>query len=215
MANSQLTTILLLLAVGVIIYYISQPTETKENLENSILDEESNNVVEAEAEVNNDVELDELVDEAVNYVEDEAVDEVVDEVVNEVVNEESSEVSGMPMGSMGASLNTAFMGAIPPNTATDQVDFNRNNVTEFDSSQYLPKEVNDEWFDTDFTKAKYNLNDDKMINTNRYIIGVNTVGQTLKNPSYDIRGTIPNPKYTVSPWMNSTYEPDNNIKSLY
>jgi len=125
-----------------------------------------------------------------------------------------AEVTGLSAKG-GASLDTAFIGAIEPGTAIDEIDFTKNNVTEYDSAQYLPKEINDEWFETDFTQAKYNLNDDKLINTNRYIIGVNTVGQSLKNPSYDIRGTIPNPKYTVSPWMNSTYEPDTNIKPLY
>ena len=38
--------------------------------------------------------------------------------------------------------------------------------------------------------------------------------QSLKNPTYDFRGTIANPKYNVSPWMNSTYEPDYNVKPL-
>ncbi len=28
------------------------------------------------------------------------------------------------------------------------------------------------------------------------------------------RGTIANPKFSVSPWNNSTYEPDYNIKPL-
>ena len=43
---------------------------------------------------------------------------------------------------------------------------------------------------------------------------VTTINCTLKNPSHDIRGTIANPKFVVSPWMQSTIEPDNNLKSL-
>ena len=78
----------------------------------------------------------------------------------------------------------------------------------------MPKEINNKWFDTDFSQAKYNVNDDKLINTERYVIGINTVGQSLKNASYDIRGTVANPKFTVSPWNNSTYEPDFNLKPL-
>ena len=203
MANSQLTTILLLVAVGAVIYYISQPSMNEPNVETV------DNVQEEVEEVEEVVEENEEPKEQEVQVEDAASEEVQVPVLD------SSELTGMTAdSSSGASLDSAFTGAVPPSTATDQVDFNRNNVSEYDSSQFLPQEVNDEWFDTDFTKAKYNLNDDKMINTNRYIIGVNTVGQSLKNPSYDIRGTIPNPKYTVSPWMNSTYEPDNNLKPL-
>lgn len=114
----------------------------------------------------------------------------------------------------GADLNAAFERPLPPQVNPNTVDLNKNNVKQYDAKDYLPKEINNNWFDTDFSQAKYNLNDDKLINTERYVIGVNTVGQSLKNASYDIRGTVPNPKFTVSPWNNSTYEPDYNIKPM-
>ena len=98
-------------------------------------------------------------------------------------------------------------------TPSDVVDTNKNNK-KYNAKDFLPKEINDEWFDTDFSQAKHDINDNKLINTDKYIIGVNTVGQSLKNASYDIRGTVPNPKTSVSPWNNSTYEPDYNIKPL-
>jgi len=100
------------------------------------------------------------------------------------------------------------------NVDTTVVNFNNDNLDKYNVADFLPKETNDEWFDTDFSQAKHNINDGKLINTDRYVIGVNTVGQSLKNASYDIRSTIPNPKISVSPWNNSTYEPDYNIKSL-
>lgn len=117
-------------------------------------------------------------------------------------------------GASGADLTAAFERPLPPNVNPNTVDLNKNNVSQYDAKDYLPKEINNNWFDTDFSQAKYNLNDDKLINTDRYVIGVNTVGQSLKNASYDIRGTVPNPKFTVSPWNNSTYEPDYNIKPM-
>jgi hypothetical protein len=210
MANSQVTTILLLVAIGAILYWMNQPSQvTTEGLEDVAAPSETVEEPVA-AEVAAPVAAPAVVEDVAASVEKEA--ELPEVEVPKVAEE--SDVSGMSGEGGAASLDAAFMGAVPPNTAVDQVDFNRNNVTEYDSAQYLPKEVNDEWFDTDFTQAKYNLNDDKMINTNRYMIGVNTVGQSLKNPAYDIRGTIPNPKYTVSPWNNSTYEPDNNLKPL-
>lgn len=206
MVNS--TTILLLVAIGVALYWINQPCETTEQLEN--VEQEAPVVAEPVA-ASAVLPLTNSSENVPAPVEEELV-ETEEEVAVPVVEEET--VNGMVGGAEGASLDGAFMGAVPPNTAVDQIDFNRQNQSEYESSQYLPQEVNDEWFDTDFTKAKYNLNDDKMINTDRYMIGVNTVGQSLKNPAYDIRGTIPNPKYTVSPWNNSTYEPDNNLKPL-
>jgi len=114
----------------------------------------------------------------------------------------------------GTMLSDAFALPIPPGTNTDTLDFKKSNMDNYNASDFLPKEINDQWFETDFSLAKYQLNDDKLINTDKYIIGVNTVGESLKNASYDIRGTIPNPKFIVSPWNNSTYEPDFNLKPL-
>jgi hypothetical protein len=114
----------------------------------------------------------------------------------------------------GASLDNAFERPVADKADTDVVDLNKNNVTKYKATDYLPKEVNDDWFNTDFSQAKYKMNDDKLINTDKYIIGINTVGQSLKNASYDIRGSVNVPKYTVSPWNNSTIEPDYNIKPL-
>jgi FtsZ-interacting cell division protein ZipA len=40
--------------------------------------------------------------------------------------------------------------------------------------------------------------------------GINTVGQTNKNPNLQLRTDPPNPRINVSPWMQSTVEPDLN-----
>ena len=118
------------------------------------------------------------------------------------------------LGVNGSSLNDAFALPVPHGAQTDAIDFKKQNVDNYNAKDFLPREINDEWFETDFSLAKYQLNDDKLINTEKYIIGINTVGQSLKNASWDIRGTIPNPKVVVSPWNNSTYEPDFNLKPL-
>lgn len=41
-----------------------------------------------------------------------------------------------------------------------------------------------------------------------YHLGINTVGQSRKNANYQLRSDPPNPKDTVSPWMQSTVDPD-------
>jgi hypothetical protein len=84
----------------------------------------------------------------------------------------------------------------------------------YNAKDFLPKEINNKWFDTDFSIASKNVTDDNLINPDRYIIGINSVASSLKISSHDIRGTIPNPKYVVSPWNNSSVSPDTNIKSL-
>jgi hypothetical protein len=46
------------------------------------------------------------------------------------------------------------------------------------------------------------------------LIGVNTVGQTLRNANYQLRSEPPNPQVPVSVFLNSTIEPDVNRRSL-
>ena len=47
-----------------------------------------------------------------------------------------------------------------------------------------------------------------------YHVGINSVGSTLRNANMQIRSEMPNPQVKVSPWMQSTIEPDFNRKAL-
>jgi hypothetical protein len=79
------------------------------------------------------------------------------------------------------------------------------------SDDLLPKK-NENWFETPSVGSK--IDDANLLADALFKLGVDTVGNTKKNPSYDIRGTIANPKFPISPWNNSSYEPDNNLRSL-
>lgn len=39
-------------------------------------------------------------------------------------------------------------------------------------------------------------------------VGINTVGQSLKNPNYQLRSEPANPQAQVSPWLQSSFQPD-------
>jgi hypothetical protein len=41
-------------------------------------------------------------------------------------------------------------------------------------------------------------------------VGINTVGQTLRNANMQLRSEPPNPQVQVSPWIQSTINPDTN-----
>lgn len=41
-----------------------------------------------------------------------------------------------------------------------------------------------------------------------YHVGVNTIGQSLRNANRQLRSEPPNPQVNVSPWMNTTIGPD-------
>ena len=233
--DNQLSTILLLAALSFLIYYLTKPRPVNEKFA-----EEAKQVVSPVSETpKSEVatpksETPKSVSEVRSEVKSEVRSEVRPEVIRQILAESEkpkpvsetpkSEIRGNQMDvfqfepndiyESGAQLESAFQRPIPQQARPDVVDLNKNNVKKYDAKDFLPKEINDKWFDTDFSQAKFNINDDKLINTERYVIGINTVGQSLKNASYDIRGTIPNPKFTVSPWNNSTYEPDFNLKPL-
>ena len=45
-------------------------------------------------------------------------------------------------------------------------------------------------------------------------VGINTVGQSLRNANLQLRSEPPNPTQKIGPWMQSTIEPDLNRKPL-
>ena len=78
--------------------------------------------------------------------------------------------------------------------------------------ELLPGDANSEW-------AKINpsgqgaLGDQNFLNAG-FHIGINTVGQSLRNANLQLRSEPPNPQLKVSPWMQSTIEPDTNRRPL-
>lgn len=81
----------------------------------------------------------------------------------------------------------------------------------FDVNQYLPKNEKSDWWDN--VEVPIDVKNRHLINLNRPI-GVNTIGSSNRNSSYDIRGEPPNPKFVVSPWGNSSIDPKVPFKPL-
>ena len=52
-----------------------------------------------------------------------------------------------------------------------------------------------------------NISDQNYL-TAGYHVGVNTVGQSMRNANLQLRSEIPNPQNAVGPWLISTIEPD-------
>lgn len=75
-----------------------------------------------------------------------------------------------------------------------------------DPSQLLPKDKNSEW-----SKLNPSMNSDPMIPDLLQagaLLGLDTIGQTLKNPNLQLRSDPIIVKQNVGPWNNSTYEAD-------
>jgi hypothetical protein len=73
-------------------------------------------------------------------------------------------------------------------------------------SDLLPGDTNNEWAQLN-PAGQGDLANINLLKAG-YHIGIDTVGQTLRNANLQIRSEPPNPQVNVSPWMQSTISPD-------
>ena len=79
-------------------------------------------------------------------------------------------------------------------------------------SELLPGDTSSTWAQS-VPSGQGSLGDKNFLNAG-YHVGVNTVGQTLRNANRQIRSEPPNPQVKVSPWLQTTIEPDSNRRPL-
>ena len=80
------------------------------------------------------------------------------------------------------------------------------------SADLLPNDANSTWAQTN-PNGQGSLTDKNFLNAG-FHVGVNTVGQSLRNANRQLRSDPPNPQVKVSPWMQTTIEPDVNRKPM-
>jgi hypothetical protein len=99
--------------------------------------------------------------------------------------------ANVPSGSM-----TSTYGLAPVPSANKQ----------YDPSELLPRDVNSQWAQLNPAGSA----DFKNVNLLKAgsLIGIDTIGSTLRNANLQERSEPPNPTTSVSPWLNTTIEPD-------
>jgi hypothetical protein len=73
-------------------------------------------------------------------------------------------------------------------------------------AELLPKDSNSQWAQLN-PSGKGELANVNLLKAG-YHIGIDTIGQTLRNANLQIRSEPPNPQLAVGPWNQSTIEPD-------
>ena len=214
-SNSNCKLLLVLLLAIILIYMLNSgnemPVNSSDEIEGLTEDITSNDNME-QIETQLDTKSEELVQPNDTSEENNEIinnNEMIDSIVEPMTEVEPSDISKTE----GADINTQGTSVTAQNMEKLMQE-NEKNKLKFDAGTLLPKEVNDEWFETDFGHSQVNVDDANLIVTDRFITGVNTVGQSLKNPSWDLRAAPACPKMTVSPWLQSTIEPDFNIKPI-
>ena len=98
----------------------------------------------------------------------------------------------------------------PVNGNSTPVDcFPKGNLNPAD---LLPSEKATSWSHAN-PVGKGSLEDQNFLSAG-YHVGINTVGQSLRNANMQIRSEPPNPTKKIGPWMQSTIEPDLGRKPL-
>ena len=80
------------------------------------------------------------------------------------------------------------------------------------SIDLLPRDANSLWAQV-APSGQGSLADQNFL-TSGFHIGINTVGQTLRNANRQLRSEPLNPQVKVSPWQQTTIEPDINRRPL-
>tara|TARA_R110002074_G_scaffold121611_1_gene256010 strand:- start:3134 stop:3637 length:504 start_codon:yes stop_codon:yes gene_type:complete len=127
-------------------------------------------------------------------------------IQNITENFEPSQDLTLPQ-SLENDVASPYSGSVAPEVEVGQ------NKPQLTASELLPQDnASNEW-------AKANpigsgsLKDTQFLQAGHHY-GVNTVGQTLRNANMQLRSEPPNPQTKVSPWLQSTIDPDVNRKAL-
>jgi hypothetical protein len=106
-------------------------------------------------------------------------------------------------GNNGNIGGDTFVGNTDVDSSSDSC-FVRDRLT---SSDLLPKDAaNSKW--AQINPAGSGILGDQNFLTAGYHVGINTIGQSLRNANLQLRSEPPNPQVAVSPWGISTIEPD-------
>jgi len=120
-------------------------------------------------------------------------------------NQQMSSAPGVvPSESMGH--NEVFASANGVQTSMQGIPSSCSQPNISNPSELLPKDTNSQWAQLN-PSGKGDLSNINLLKAG-YHIGIDTVGQTLRNANLQIRSEPPNPQLYVGPWNQSTIEPD-------
>jgi hypothetical protein len=94
----------------------------------------------------------------------------------------------------------------PQPAAEMQLSQQQSGSANMSPSDLLPRDGNSEWAQLN-PAGQGDLANINLLKAG-YHIGIDTVGQTLRNANLQIRSEPPNPQVNVGPWNLSTIEPD-------
>jgi hypothetical protein len=116
-----------------------------------------------------------------------------------------------PQELVGGSVQSMYSASTEPGVQNmrSQNCFPKEQLT---PAELLPQDNSSAWAQVNPTGSG-TLKDRNFLQSGHHI-GINTVGQTLRNANLQLRSEPPNPQVKVSPWIQSTIDPDTNRKPM-
>jgi hypothetical protein len=102
--------------------------------------------------------------------------------------------------------NETYASATGMNTSTQGLPPACSKQPVADPSELLPKDTNSQWAQLNPTGSG-DLQNVNLLKSG-YHIGIDTVGNTLRNANLQLRSEPANPQSNVGPWHNTTISPD-------
>lgn len=124
----------------------------------------------------------------------------------EMYSQQEMNNNGYVQPSQPLGQNETYASASGMNTSTQGMPPSCSANTVNDPSELLPKDENSKWAQLNPTGS----GDLQNVNLLRsgYHMGIDTVGNTLRNANLQLRSEPANPQLNVGPWNNTTISPD-------
>ena len=121
------------------------------------------------------------------------------------VEDRAGPIGAYPISPVGAEYNEKIIAGDPRTSYCFPKD-------QLQSDQLLPTDSASTW-------AQFNPHGEGYLKNRNFLtagyhIGINTVGQSLRNANLQVRSDPPNPQVVVSPWVNSSIGYDSNRRPL-
>jgi len=198
MKNNEMMRLVLIVVAACVFIYLIHSYNNSNNIEQENFFADGENTVESPNNVNN-----------VNTTETEADvlvggdEEEVGEVLPSEQEGENETFRTVPQEETQEPANNEAGNALPNECYPKDV---------LTPQDLLPQDSNSTWAQT-VPSGQGSLGDQNFLNAG-FHVGINTVGQSLRNANLQLRSEPANPQLKVSPWLQSTIEPDVNRRAL-
>lgn len=205
--SENLKIVLALVGIVLLVYLVHSYNKSHESFTNDQALNEHQGLMDYNTSPSTQAQ--EIMQEKIDYSSNAALPEQIsNEEQEEVQASESSNPSG---NETYASINGGDSDS-PFDLKKNQLPADCYPKDQLTPKDLLPQDPNSTWAQVN-PSGQGELKDQNFLNAG-YHVGINTVGQTLRNANLQLRSEPPNPQMKVSPWQQSTIEPDTNRRAM-